>query len=112
MAYLCMCSWAGLTQPISLFDGYAQSLVDRFDQFTCERRCTGVEHAQSAEIILVDNRMLSQQKNDWGHNVCKSNLAMLDVRAELFNIELSHDYSGKTAENGLMDLACKSCLVS
>jgi len=58
--YLCVGRGTRLTQTVALLDGYFQSLVDSFYEFSSQRRGPRIHHSQGTEVVFINNRMFGK----------------------------------------------------
>lgn len=97
LAYLSVRSWACLAETVSLFDRHFQSFIYCFNEFFGQWRGPAVEHAEAAEIISIDYRVLSEQQDHWWDHVRKRYLMFLNNGTKLLNVELWHHDQRETA---------------
>lgn len=85
-----MRSWTCFAETVSLFNGYFKPFVNCPNQLLGQRCGPAIEHAEAAEVVLVDYWMLSKQQDYRRNHVRKCYLMVLDNGTKLFNVELWH----------------------
>ena len=83
-------SRACLGQSIALLDTNLESFPYVDHQVATKRRSSRVDPAQGREVVLVDNRVLSQREYNGRRHVHKGNAMVLDQLAGLLEVELGH----------------------
>ena len=81
---------ACLAETVSLFDRNFQPFVYRLNELLSQWCSSAVEHAETAEVIFIDYRVLSQQQNYWWNDVRKRYLVPLNDGAKILDLEFGH----------------------
>lgn len=85
-----MRSRACLAETVPLLYRHFKSSVYCFNELLGQWGSAAVEHAEAAEIIFVDNRMLSEQQDYWRNHVRKCYFMVLNDRTKLLDFKFWH----------------------
>lgn len=104
-----MRSGTRLTQSIRLLNLRPKPLLNRINELFGERRCSGRNHPQTREIIVINKRGFGEVEDDGRSDVCIRNPVVLYNLAEEFEVEGGHHNCGDAGVGWKVDEALEAC---